>query len=585
MSVPVLPESAPFSPAQRAWLNGFFAGTFGGKTLPASGAAPPTDPTAILAPNAAGFRSVAEPASRLSAEPAPVEIPADGDLPWRDPILGLDERMALAEGRPFDLRLMAAMAQLDCGSCGYLCRTYAEAIASGEEKSLTKCVPGGKETAKKLKELTANRDVSPAVAVASAPSAPAASQPSPSPVPSAALPDGAARNRTEPLKIAPLTSHQEIVYDRRNPYPARVIEIRALTGEGSEKDVRFVSLDLKGSGLAYEAGDSLGVYPENCPELVEEILEILGATGEEPVISPEGWVVPARIALAKAYVVNECGEDLLNLLSERAVHPEEARRLRALARGEEEFLDGLDLVDLLKAFPSARATARELIPALAPLRPRLYSIASSPKAYPDEVHLTVGVVRYRKNGSARLRKGVASTFLTERMEPGGKVAVFVQPSHGFRPPEDGDRPMIMIGPGTGIAPFRAFLQERHSMGAKGRNWLFFGDRSRASDFLYREELETYLQDGVLSRLDLAFSRDQAEKVYVQRRMMENAGRLWEWLQEGAHVYVCGDAQRMAKDVDAALQRIAAQEGKLSEAEAKAYLARLSQEKRYQRDVY
>jgi sulfite reductase (NADPH) flavoprotein alpha-component len=575
MSVPVLPETAPFSPAQRAWLNGFFAGMLSGPP-PSTNAALPGSTISLLMPSLPLPGAAPTSASIPNAESYAAE---EGDFAWHDPTLALDERMKLAEGRPIELRLMAATAQLDCGSCGYLCQSYAEAIATGADTDLTKCVPGGKETAKKLKSLVAEKDAAPAASVAAAPVAPAP--------PMESVSTGAAStwNRVEPLKVAPLTAHQESVYDRRNPYPARILDIRRLTREDSQKDVRFVSLDLKGSGMTYEAGDSLGVYPENCPELVDEILQLLSATGEEPVISPEGWVVPARIALAKAYVITECGEDLLTLLAGCAVHPEEKARLQSLARGEDEdFLFGRDALDLLKAFPSARTTVRELIPALAPLRPRLYSISSSPKAHPGEVHLTVGVVRYQREGCDRVRKGVASTFLSERTMIGDKAAVFVQPSHGFRPPED-DRPMIMVGPGTGIAPFRAFLQERRAMGARGKNWLFFGDQKRASDFLYREEIEAHLRDGVLSHLDLAFSRDQAEKVYVQHRMMENADRIWGWLQDGANVYVCGDAQRMAKDVDASLQKIVAQHGQLSDAEAKTYLTTLAKEHRYQRDVY
>jgi sulfite reductase (NADPH) flavoprotein alpha-component len=588
MSVPVLPDTAPFSPAQRAWLNGFFAGMLSGNKPSANVGSEAVLTGSPLSPSYDAFSLNPSPAPNAPSNVILFES-ADGDFAWHDPTLAMDERMNLAEGKPFDLRLMAAMAQLDCGTCGYLCRTYAEAIATGADADLSKCVPGGKETSKKLKALVAAQNEVPSATQNEVPSATAATaSPPAAPAPvneSAAGGAGASWNRVEPLKVAPVTAHQETLYDRRNPYPSRILDLRRLTGESSQKDVRFVSLDLKGSGMTYEAGDSLGVYPENCPELVEEILRLLSATGEEPVISPEGWVVPARIALAKAYVITECGEDLLTLLAGCAIHPEEKNRLHALARGDDDdFLFGRDALDLLKAFPSARTTVRELIPSLAPLRPRLYSISSSPKAYPDEVHLTVGVVRYQREGCDRMRKGVASTFLSERTRIGDKAAVFVQPSHGFRPPED-DRPMIMVGPGTGIAPFRAFLQERQAQGAKGKNWLFFGDQRSASDFLYREEMEKHMKDGLLSQLDLAFSRDQDEKIYVQRRMMDNAERIWDWLQDGANFYVCGDAQRMAKDVDATLHKIVAQYGKLSDAEAKTFITTLVKERRYQRDVY
>jgi sulfite reductase (NADPH) flavoprotein alpha-component len=242
-----------------------------------------------------------------------------------------------------------------------------------------------------------------------------------------------------------------------------------------------------------------------------------------------------------------------------------------------------DLLDLLVAFPSARPPLDELVAALSPLQPRLYSIASSPKAHGSEIHLTVGVVRYARNG--RARKGVASTFLAERAAPSGDLKGFVQKAHGFRLPASGDTPIVMIGPGTGVAPFRGFLAERQAAGARGRNWLFFGEQRRDHDFLYRDELETWSRDGVLTRLDTAFSRDQEDKIYVQHRMRENARELWSWLEAGAHVYVCGDAKRMARDVDQALTEVAATQGQLSAADAKAYVARLTREHRYQRDVY
>jgi sulfite reductase (NADPH) flavoprotein alpha-component len=379
-------------------------------------------------------------------------------------------------------------------------------------------------------------------------------------------------------------------YDRVHPFPATVLETRPLNRKDSEKDVRAVRLSLKGSGLTYEVGDALGVYPENDPDLVKEILAVLEATGEEPVITPEGMVVPARIALSKAYVITEVNEDLLMHLSHVAADPEETSRLAILADDDPEgFLDGRDVLDILHHFPSTAPTSRadiaELIASLSPLRSRLYSIASSLKAHPDEVHLTIGVVQYTRDGCNRLRKGVASTFLTERMKPGHRVGVFIHPAHSFALPENTDTPIIMVGPGTGIAPFRAFLQERQAVGARGKNWLFFGDQRRECDFLYQSELEEYVNSGLLTHLDLAFSRDQQEKIYVQNRMMENAAELWGWLEEGAHFYVCGDAKRMASDVDRMLQRIIAEQGKISAEEAKAYVARLSRTGRYQRDVY
>jgi sulfite reductase (NADPH) flavoprotein alpha-component len=271
------------------------------------------------------------------------------------------------------------------------------------------------------------------------------------------------------------------------------------------------------------------------------------------------------------------------VLSSRAHDIDESRMLQAMAEGYPGAgPDDADLLDLLEAFPTARPPLSELISSLDPLQPRLYSIASSAKAVTSEVHLTVEPVRYERRG--RQRTGVASTYLCDRLAGGAEVEMFVRPSEAFRL-APADRPIIMIGPGTGIAPFRAFLQERRAIGARGRNWLFFGNPHRETDFLYGDELLEWRRDGLLTRLDTAFSRDQGEKIYVQHRMLENAAELWAWLQDGAHLYVCGDAERMARDVDRGLAYIVAKQGRMEPAGAKSYLARLASEGRYQRDVY
>jgi sulfite reductase (NADPH) flavoprotein alpha-component len=246
--------------------------------------------------------------------------------------------------------------------------------------------------------------------------------------------------------------------------------------------------------------------------------------------------------------------------------------------------EGTEVLDLLLKYPSARPSPESLVAALAPISPRLYSIASSRAAHPDEVHLTVGVVRYL-NCHGRQCKGVASTYMADRLKPGMKVRVFLQTSHGFRLPADPNTPVIMVGPGTGIAPFRAFLEERHATGAKGKNWLFFGDQHEAHDFLYRDEIEQYQRGGTLSRIDTAFSRDSDQKLYVQHRMAERGQELWDWLQSGAYFYVCGDAKRMAKDVDNALKAIVAKHGGMSDEAAAGYVSEMAKNKRYLRDVY
>jgi sulfite reductase (NADPH) flavoprotein alpha-component len=520
-AIPVLPDSAPFTPAQRAWLNGFFAG------LLSRGAAAAPQPLLEEAPSAAD---------------------EDEAMPWHDPALPMEDRLKLTDGKPIDRRLMAAMAQLDCGACGYVCKSYAEAIASGEEKDLTKCAPGGRETAKKLKELAATVPVE-EVTVRGAPP-PAAKG-----------------------------------HDRRHPFAARLLKNQPLNRPASGKDTRHVVLDLHGSGLTYKAGDALGVIPENCPDMVGWLLEVLDASGAESVAAPDGSSVTLHDALLRHVGITQPSTGVVKLLADCATDPAHAEALKLMISEDGAGVpEGYEILDLFRQFPSARPAPDAFVAALKPLRPRLYSISSSPKVHADEVHLTVAVVRY-VNPLGRQCRGVASTYLAERLRAGQKAKVFVHASHGFAPPADASVPMIMVGPGTGVAPFRAFLQERAASAVRGRNWLFFGDQRRDDDFLYREEFEKWLLDGVLTRLDSAFSRDQADKVYVQHRMLERAREIWAWLQEGAHFYVCGDAKRMARDVDAALKQIVAEQGGLSADAAAAYVSDLAKAKRYARDVY
>ncbi len=531
---PIIPENAPFSPAQRAWLNGWLA--------------------AYMAPD--GAAEMPAPAMASAAAPEPVE-----DFPWHDPSVALEERLRLAEGRPPARRLMAAMAQLDCGQCGYLCQTYAEALASGAEKSLTRCVPGGKETARALQELV---EIQVAVAAPTSPSHASGAGPSLSA-------PGGGEGRGE-VGVAP-----------REQSLAHFDRALKLNRDGSEKDTRHVVFRLDDNALAYEVGDSFGIHAENCPELVDAVIERLGGRGNDDVDCPDGTRRSLREALAIVCDIARPSDEAVEVLASRAPDHGESQRLQALAEGYPGAQpEDADLLDLLRAFPSARPPVQELVSALGVLQPRLYSIASSPKHVRGEVHLTVAAVRYEKNG--RGRKGVASTFLAERAEPRAAVPAFVQRAHGFRLPSENDAPIIMIGPGTGVAPFRAFLQERRAVGARGRNWLFFGDQRRAADFLYEEEFAAYHRDGLLTRLDLAFSRDQQERVYVQHRMRERSVELWSWLEEGAHLFVCG-AQAMARDVDAALAAIIARQGKMSLGAAKTHLAALARQQRYQRDVY
>ncbi len=384
-------------------------------------------------------------------------------------------------------------------------------------------------------------------------------------------------------------SAQASTYTKDHPLLTRIVENCALSGPESEKDTRHFSIDIAGSGLTYSAGDALGIYPTNRPLEVEEIIEHLGVTGWEQVNIPRVTeTLPLREALLQKLSLAAPTRKAVELFAQRAVDATERARLEALLTPDAagalvDFTAERHFVDLLIETPSARLAPQEFVDLLRRLTPRLYSIASSPKRHPDEVHLTVSVVRYQTN--RRDRHGVCSTFLADRVALGETpVMVFVTESH-FRLPEDPRRDVIMVGPGAGIAPFRAFLQDRQATDAPGRNWLFFGDQRQACDYLYREELEAWRQGGHLARLDLAFSRDQEERIYVQHKMLEAAPELWRWLEGGAAFYVCGDAKRMAKDVDATLHRIVAEQGGLTPEAAADYLKRLKRENRYQRDVY
>ena len=522
----LIPETAPFTDEQRAWLNGFVAGLLGAERALAG---------TVPAPAAAS------------------DVPAAAEtLPWHDPTLALETRMDLASGLPLELRLMAAMGQLDCGQCGYDCRSYAAAIAAGSETDFGKCVPGGRATAKRLKELVAHAGEM-----------------------RLALPAAAAPPRPMPDRG----------YDRDAPVPARLVSSVPLTGAGAEKETRHVVLDLAGTGLRFAPGDSLGIWPQNNPDEVELLIAILRAKGSEAVTLKSGAVVSAREALSRECDLRMPSSELYALLAAEAGDDVDRSRLTALAEddAEADTFGVHDLLDVLLEFPSARPRIGELVRTLGNMQPRLYSIASSQRRHPGEVHLTVGVLRYEKN--ERAYQGTGSSFLAEHLRPGRSASVFVQKAHGFSLPADPCAPVIMIGAGTGIAPFRAFLQEREAFGAPGRNWLFFGNQRRDTDFLYRAELEDLAEKRVLRRMDLAFSRDQANKLYVQHKMLEAAQELWRWLAGGAHLYVCGDAKRMAGDVDLGLQQIAVTQGGMDAAAAKRYLGDLARDGRYQRDVY
>jgi sulfite reductase (NADPH) flavoprotein alpha-component len=377
-------------------------------------------------------------------------------------------------------------------------------------------------------------------------------------------------------------------YSRNSPFLATLTENRKLNKPGSQKDTRHIILDLTGSGIDYKEGDSLGVIPINSPELVNETLQSLRLRGDEPIKNDKGETISLQEELTNTKILNRATRKFVKLLADKYPEGSTKERICQLAANEEmlgQFVEDRDFVDILKEFPACRLTAEEFASCLAKIAPRLYSIASSHAAHPGEVHLTVALVSYETHG--RKKFGLATGYLANHVPIGGKVPVYIQQSKHFHLPEDGDD-IIMVGPGTGIAPFRAFLEKRKHSKAKGRNWLFFGDQHQATDFLYEEEFETYLKEGVLTRLDTAFSRDQAGKVYVQDRMRENGAELWKWIQNGAHFYVCGDAKRMAKDVETTLIEIAHVHGGFPSTEAATDFVKKTMAKeqgRYQRDVY
>ncbi|AHV97539.1 assimilatory sulfite reductase (NADPH) flavoprotein subunit [Paenibacillus sabinae] len=376
----------------------------------------------------------------------------------------------------------------------------------------------------------------------------------------------------------------ESEYSRSNPFYAEVLENLNLNGRGSDRETRHLELSLEGSNLKYEPGDSLGVYPENHPRLVEELIQAAGWKPEEPVPAGKSGELPLREALLRHYEITVLTKPLLEQAA--ALAPESGLK-ELLAPGREQelraYAEDRDLLDLVQDYALTGIPAANFVKILRKLPARLYSISSSPEAYPDEVHITVRAVRYETRG--RDRYGVCSVQLAERIQPGDKLPLFIQSNSNFKLPENPDAPVIMIGPGTGVAPFRAFLGEREETGAQGKTWLFYGDQHFSTDFLYQVEWQRWLKEGVLTRMDVAFSRDTDKKVYVQHRMLEKASELYLWLQEGAVVYVCGDEKKMAHDVHKALAAILEQEGGLSPEAAAEYLTQMQQQKRYQRDVY
>lgn len=370
-------------------------------------------------------------------------------------------------------------------------------------------------------------------------------------------------------------------YSKANPFQAEMLSCINLNGTGSAKETVHAEISLEGSGLSYEPGDALGVVPENAPDLVEAFLAAAKLKARENVSFKDELSIPFGEVLRKRLDLRTLNSVILKKYATACDH----KKLLKLSEDREKVKDwswGRDVVDLVKEYPSS-LRAGDWVSLLRPLSPRLYSIASALSAHPGEVHLTVGAVRYE--GQGRVKKGVCSTFIADMWKEGSTAGVYFHSNKNFKLPSDPGTPIIMLGPGTGIAPFRSFVEERAVTGATGENWLFFGDQRYTYDFLYQTEWQDYLKKGVLTKLDLAFSRDQPEKIYVQDRMRENGKQLWEWLDKGAYFYVCGDANRMAKDVNQALIDIVAEHGGKSADDALAYVKQMTKERRYGRDVY
>jgi sulfite reductase (NADPH) flavoprotein alpha-component len=524
----IIPSSAPFSEAQRSWLNGFFAG--------------------LLSPDGPTSLSAEQGANMLAGAAGDGD---DGEAPWHDQTMPIADRMKLAEGRPLRRRMMAAMAQQDCGQCGYNCNDYSEAIAGKAEARLNLCVPGGKETARMLKTLNEELEKAPPAATASV---------------------------ATPTSAAPAVT-AEPGRSRDNPVAARFVSRRLLNKSGSEKETWHIDFDLSGCGLDYVVGDSFGIFASNDLGHVDQIIALLGASHTTEVRGKTlREVLHEDVSLAPA------PDSLFELIS-FVTGGAQREKARALAQGEDPDGDAatLDVMAALQKFSGVRPHPEAFIEAMEPLQPRLYSISSSHNATPGKLSLTVDCVRYVIGKRKRL--GLASIFLAERINPGDELKVYVQKAHGFALPQDPATPIIMIGPGTGVAPFRAFLHDRRATGATGKNWLFFGHQRSSHDFFYADELNAMKTSGLLTRMSLAWSRDGDKKFYVQDRMREVGRELWTWLAEGANIYICGDAKRMAKDVERTLVDIVAQFGARSTDEAVRFVAELKKQGRFQQDVY
>lgn len=587
MKIPYIPEDAPFSGVQRAWLAGFLAGLHSRAAITAETVAIPNaiestpQPTLDIlfgtqtgnaemcamaaaeqaqncgfATNVAGMEDISlEDFAQMKQVILVVSTYGEGDMPDTAELFwdALSAPTApCLEGMKFGVIALGDTGYDEFCQAGKLMDTRLEQLGAVRLAPRIDCDVDYEDVSAKWVEETL-------------------------PLISENLPQGEA-----PKAPAISTAKKETsAWNRKNPYKANVIENTNLSGSNSAKEIRHIAFDLKDSGITYEAGDALGVIPKNNPDLVNALLQRLGCK-EDDIVENELKLLGG--ILTEDREISTPSKELITEIRNRTNHEELSH---VVDNGDKEALEsylwGRDILDLLNLDEKLAFTAEEFLKFLKPLQHRAYSISSSPKAHENEVHLTVAAVRWLFEG--REHQGVCSSYLADRVNEGTNVKIFLSANKSFRPPQDNDAPMIMVGPGTGIAPFRAFLEERRERDAKGKNWLFFGDQHREQDFIYEDEMGTMSQSGLLSRLDLAFSRDQKEKIYVQSRMKENGKDLFSWLEEGAYFYVCGDATRMAKDVDQALHEIIQEHGSLDEDQTTEYINELKRNKRYLRDVY
>jgi sulfite reductase (NADPH) flavoprotein alpha-component len=592
-SIPYIPDNAPFTPEQRAWLNGLLASLFSSAPAPAS--APAGKRIAVLYASQSG---TAEGLARKLAK----ELKAQGHTPAVSTLVGYTPAALAAESHALILASTYGDGDAPDGVQPFyeqLClehfprmeKLHYSVFALGDKHYEHFCRFGADLDAK-LASLGANpmcgrvdSDVEVEQPFADWKSAVLAQLNRNDSARSAAPPVSAAGIvEVKSADVVKPARRAEANISRDNPLLARLVDKRSLTNSASTKVTMHLAFSTEDGRLTYEAGDAFGVMPSNDPNLVAEILQRLGFNGNEQVPRGNSGSTTLHEALLHNLQITRLSRKIVQEYAKRGNCAPLLAMLAPDAQGMlEQYVAERGLVDLLAEFPGVLDDPADLVAMLPRLTPRLYSISSSPAAHAGQVHATVAVVRYVAN--QRERGGVCSTLLADRTTISDRLPIYIQPNKKFRLPADLNAPIVMIGPGTGIAPFRGFLHERRALGHTGRNWLFFGGRSSSADFLYREELEGMRADGHLTQLDTAFSRDQENKVYVQDRMMEHSRQFWQWLQEGASVYVCGDASRMAKDVNAAIRKIAEQEGGMSQEQADEYMAHLKDQHRYHRDVY